>query len=80
MESCYVALYFLKKYTSISFVQIKKKKMVVVELIVIDFEGGGSEVFFHWKKMINDVALQLLGMWKTSMKFYIDRMPQVSTC
>lgn len=28
----------------------------MVELILIDFEAVGSKVFFHWKKMINDIA------------------------
>ena len=27
-----------------------------MELILIDFESVGSEVLFHGKKMINDVA------------------------
>ena len=69
-----------KKIIQVYLLSKLKKKLIIVELIVIDFEGGGGEVFFHWKKMINDVALQLLEMWRTSVKFCIDRMPQVPTC
>lgn len=75
-ENCHVALYVKKSIDAYGFTQKKKRKKKELSWNSYRFQGYLEWGIFPLKENDKRSCIQLLWKWKTSMRFYIDRVPQ----